>query len=1233
MFLEIFLFEIRQGFKKPSTYIFFSIFFLLTLLVGMAVAGYFDVATADTNVIGNSPAAVAGILVGMNEDVLGLVNSVILVAIMATAIQRDYEYNTHPFFFTRPISKASYFFGRFLGAFTIGLFVFFGFVAGYLTGCLFGMDTPLMGPFRLTSFLMPFLIFTVPNLLLLGSIFFSLTTFTRSTLSAYLFCIILLVIRIITTQVTADIDNKTIAAILEPFGAQAFQNITEYWTPDEQNSRMIPLSGVLLQNRVLWTAIALVITLISFYRFRFSQFLVPVSFFKRKNDNNRPLRQETTIHSLASLPKVRQDFSGKAAWRQLGYLTLFEFRKMAKSTFFIIICALGMVMMFIIAQYMGSMYETSTYPVTYQILESVTGIFHFFILILIVFFSGTVIWREREQKTDELIGATPVSNILLFGSKYLGLLCIIGLLLFVAMLTGIIIQLSKGFTDIQLLQYVQELFGRRLLSMAIITGLCLAVQVYTPNKYLGFFLALIPILFTSIIFSLLEWNNPLYHFNSSGPSLPYSDMNGYGHVVGSFLLFKTYWISIVLLLTLPALVLLARGKEKSWKARFRLSREMTTPGYKLVFALCLLIALGTGGYIHYNIKVLNSYKAPKQWEKETAQFEKQYKQLETIPQLRIVDVKVDAAIYPEKRTLHVSGAYILKNKRQVPIDTLVINYLGGEKSVYSFPEMQPDVPAELVLDDVLMGVRIYRLHTPVQPGDSISMTFQMNYVPRGFSTSTGTSIVGNGSFFNNMLFPSIGYNANAELSANTARKKYGLPPKPRMASIDDSLARMNNYISSDADWVRFEATVSTSGDQIAIAPGYLIREWQEDGRNHFLYRMDSPILHFYAFLSAAYEVKRDKWNDVLIEIYYHKGHEYNLDRMIKSIKKSLAYFTENFSPYQHRQARIIEFPRYASFAQSFPNTIPYSESVGFIAHVEEDNPDKIDVPFYVTAHEIAHQWWAHQVIGGNVQGSVLMSETMSQYAALMVMEKEYGKSAMKKFLRYEMDDYLRGRTFERKKEVPLMLCENQGYIHYNKGSVIMYSLRDYLGEDVLNSAVRGYLQQTAFQEPPYTNAIEFVDHLRAATPDSLQYLIHDMFETITLYENYVSALSYEESADGRYAVTLTVGSAKFRADSLGKQHRVPVADYMDVGIFGESNVQGKKQAQELVLQRVKMDEPEKTFTFMVTQKPVSAGIDPYHKLIDRTPDNNNCRFGATPPKVSLDTVENKLHHISISTSE
>ena len=232
---------------------------------------------------------------------------------------------------------------------------------------------------------------------------------------------------------------------------------------------------------------------------------------------------------------------------------------------------------------------------------------------------------------------------------------------------------------------------------------------------------------------------------------------------------------------------------------------------------------------------------------------------------------------------------------------------------------------------------------------------------------------------------------------------------------------------------------------------YLQKEWIEDDRRYFHYKMDSKILNFYAFNSADYQVARDKWNDVNLEIYHHKGHEYNLDRMMKGMKAALEYCSENFSPYQHKQARIIEFPKTSgTFAQSFPNTIPFSETFGFIADVDDSDEGGNDFAFVVTAHEIAHQWWAHQVIGADVLGATMLSESLSEYVALKVIEQVNGKNKMRKFLKRSLDTYLTQRTFETKRENALMYNDGQGYIHYQKGSLIFYALSDYIGEKVLN---------------------------------------------------------------------------------------------------------------------------------------------------------------------------------------
>lgn len=403
-----------------------------------------------------------------------------------------------------------------------------------------------------------------------------------------------------------------------------------------------------------------------------------------------------------------------------------------------------------------------------------------------------------------------------------------------------------------------------------------------------------------------------------------------------------------------------------------------------------------------------------------------------------------------------------------------------------------------------------------------------------------------------------------------------------------------------------ESVVSTAGDQIAIAPGSLIKEWEEDGRRYFQYRLDRKSLNFYNFVSGKYTVERDTWQgpggqQVDVEIYYHEGHEYNVDKMVKSVKNTLTYCTENFSPYPHQQARIIEFPRYASFAQAYPGTMPYSESIGFIADLTEE--DAIDAVYYVVAHEMAHQWWAHQVIGANVQGATMMSETFAQYTALMVMEKEYGKDKMQQFMEYEMDRYLRGRGAERVSEQPLLYNENQGYIHYRKGSVIMYALQDYIGEDRLNAALQAYVDSVAYQEPPYTTSLECYDYLQAATPDSLNYLLEDMFENITLYSNRATEANYRQLDDGRYEVQVEVEVQKFRADSTGRETPIAHNDWIDIGVLAEPE-EGKQVARILAVERRRIASSNATFTLIVDEKPFQAGIDPRKLLVDRFPDDN-----------------------------
>jgi aminopeptidase N len=328
--------------------------------------------------------------------------------------------------------------------------------------------------------------------------------------------------------------------------------------------------------------------------------------------------------------------------------------------------------------------------------------------------------------------------------------------------------------------------------------------------------------------------------------------------------------------------------------------------------------------------------------------------------------------------------------------------------------------------------------------------------------------------------------------------------------------------------------------------------------------------------------------------------------MVAAIKDTLDYATANFSPYPQKVIRVVEFPRYAGFAQSFPATIPYSESIGFIAEVRPKDRSDIDYPTFITAHEVGHQWWAHQIVGANTQGATLLSETLAEYTGLMVMKRRYGADQMKRFLRYDLDHYLVGRAVERKKEQPLLRVENQPYIHYQKGGLAMYALADAVGEETVNRALHALLQKDALSGPPYPTSRALIEELRRAAPADAQGLITDLFERITLFDNRAQRATMRQLPDGRYEVKVAVTAKKLQADELGVETERPLDDTITIGALDADG-----RAVHLEKHRFRDASRELTMVFASATAPAKAGIDPMNALIDRAPDDNV--VGVTSP--------------------
>ncbi len=480
----------------------------------------------------------------------------------------------------------------------------------------------------------------------------------------------------------------------------------------------------------------------------------------------------------------------------------------------------------------------------------------------------------------------------------------------------------------------------------------------------------------------------------------------------------------------------------------------------------------------------------------------------------------------------------------------------------------------------------------------MALEFDVSYAPKGvLGLGQETPVVANGTVFSNQQLPHVGYWPAMELKDDRDRKRHGLDPREPMLARDDPAGLANNMVSNDADWINFDAVISTSPEQIALAPGTLEQEWLAKGRRYFHYKMDKQIVNVYAFQSARYEVIHDRWQDVTIDVYYHAGHDYNLDRVVRGVKASLDYYSKNFGPYQNKMVRIVEFPRYGWQTQNYPNTIPYSEGLGFIAKVDDKNPKDIDYPFLITAHEVAHQWWGHQLVGANTRGSTVLSETLAEYSALMVMKKTAGPDKMRRFLRYNLDRYSMGRATEKRKELPLAQNENQPYIYYRKGSLAMYLLQDLIGEDKINGVLHELLEQYAYKGAPYPNVSALVDRLRKVMPADQAYLIEDLFEAIVLYENRADTAKAVRRADGKYDVTLKATAGKVRAGELGEEKDVALRDTIEFGV-------DDKDGKPLLRERRVVKDKDITVTMTVSGRPFKAGIDPDNKLIDRKPYDN-----------------------------
>jgi ABC-2 type transport system permease protein len=729
----------------------------------------------------------------------------------------------------------------------------------------------------------------------------------------------------------------------------------------------------------------------------------------------------------------------------------------------------------------------------------------------------------------------------------------------------------------------------------------MTVHVIVNNKYVGHIVVVL--YFVSTMLSGLIGLRHRMLVYGSDPGWIWSDLNGLAPFLEGLVWFKLYWAAWALLLAVVASLFWVRGRERGPRRRLDLARQrLRGPALRAaVVAVELILALG--GFVFYNTNVLNEYRTPDDQAARRAEYERRYKRYEGAPRPSLAAVRLNVELYSRERAAEIRGTFVLINRTVHPIDSLhVLLHPDVETRAVGF-----DRTASAVVNDSVLRYRIYALDRPVAPGDSLALSFEVAFRPRGFrNDGAPTEVTPNGAYLDRSWLPTLGYQAGREVIDADVRRKLGLPPRTPPPSAGDVATRETN--GRGVELADVETTIGTEAQQIAVTSGALVREWREGGRRYFHYRTDAPIRFGGAIFAGEYAVREDQWKGVPLRVYYHPTHDVNVDRMLRSMRSSLAYYTEHFGPYQYRELRVVEFPRYESFARAHPHTIAFSEGSAFLTRIDSGDVDRT---FFVVAHETAHSWWGGQVIPTPAPGAGMVSETLAQYSSMMVLETEYGTDMARRFYDYNLSEYLRGRSVFTNREAPLLDVYGQGYVHYFKGAVAMYTLRDRLGADVVNGALRRFRERYAGASAPPATSRALYAELQAVTPDSLKPLVSDLFEHITLWNVRTDSVHAEPDGAGAWRVTLHVDASKARADSVGRQTPIPMDDLVEVGVFAERPGEPGGLGDTLYLKQHRIRSGKQTITVAVPRRPARAGVDPHRKFIERERDDNVAAVAAS----------------------
>ena len=1119
-------------------------------------------------------------------------------AIMFFAISgllRDQKHQMESIIYSTPVLKKHFFASRFIGVFVLSLVVFSMSLVGFGLGTLAPNLAPeRLAPFDIRTYIWTWLTIVLPNVYICTAVLFSIAAWTKNNVATYVSAVLIYFLYIFGSMyfnsplmaraVPASPENLIYAALIDPFGLAAFFEQTQYWTPYQKNHQSIAFSGWFAWNRIIWVGLSSLFLAITY---RFFSFRGNKKKFKKIERLNTELPQLTKYQPFQQLI-----FNRLFHWKNFLALLKIECKMVFKSLPFLAVLLVWALISFINVYeriHQGGDYNDSLYPTTNMLLAITRD--PIMSLLLIVFFSGELVWKIRDLKFNGIVAATPVSNGILFVSKMVTLVFIPIIIMLSSSLICIGFQIFNGYYQLEIGQYLSAFYFSQMEFFFYIL-LSLFIQALVNNKYLGMVItALIIIILTTPIAGYLGIEHPLLQLGKL-PYVGYTNMNGYANTSKAFNYYVVYWNALGFILALFAFKLWQRGSLHQLSARLRSLLGGWQKWERISLLVLCTIFLSAGSAIYYNVNILNEYSTSQKQLDFKENYERTFKQYEPLEKLTLMEVKTELDIFPTAQKYTVKTDYLLENRTDTPITQLFLT----ERVPLTLATLEN---AHLIQHDSIFDTRLFELDSPLLPNQQVNFSFQLTEDIKGFATSK--QLIENGSYISQHHFkPMLGYRKSIEIKDEFERKKRGLPKRKEEKITDNHI---HNHQYHNAVPIQFETIISTQQDQIAIAPGDLIKKWQANNRSYFQYKASERIMESINYFSANYETKIANHRGIAIEQYYHPGHAYNIQNTELYTQLALDYCIQNFGNYPYNHLRIAEIPGHWPFGgQAMPGTISMVEDRFYL--IDNTNPNGFDLVAKRTIHEVAHQWWGMFLRPKIIEGGSFLLEGLAKYTEAVVMEQQFGMKAIWQLSESANRRYFSGRAFANENEPPLYYSDGEGYLSYGKSLVALLALKELIGEATINKVLKNLVKLHRNEMKPTSTSIEFIEGLYAVSPPEYHVLIDDWFKRVITYDLKLETIATKQTDNGQYEVRVSIAAKRIKTLTDGSTMPIAINEPIQLGVFAKHPKTVDKTNSILYLQPHQITKEKMEFTIILAEQPKYIAIDPFGTRLEKNRMNN-----------------------------